>query len=362
MGWGALLLGHSHPAVAQALRKALERGTLFGLTHPAEVELARLIAESVPSVEQVRFTVSGTEACMSAVRLARAYTRRTTILTFEGCYHGHGESLLAGKTAGLSEHVAQDIVTSPFNDLEAFEHAVQRNGDRLACVIIEPVAANMGVITPDPGYLARLRELTHRHGILLIFDEVVTGFRLGLGGAQALFGVTPDLTTFGKIIGGGLPIGAVGGATRVMQRLTPAGDVFHGGTFAGHPLSMAAGIATLRELSARPPYARLEQLSQRFADGLADAARHAGLPVQVNRAGSMLTAFFSEAPVRNAAQARASRRDRFAQWANALRRQGILMPPSPAEAFFVSAAHTDSDVHRVLHASAAALTSLSHHA
>ena len=354
MGWGASFLGHNPPAVSRALRRGLTRGTLMGLTHPAEVELARLVVEAVPSVEQVRLTVSGTEACMTAVRLARAHTGRTKILTFDGCYHGHGESLLAGKTSGIPEPSARDTVRIPFNDAAALEQALERLGAELACVILEPVAANMGVIMPEPGYLARVRALTRAHGVLLIFDEVVTGFRLGLGGAQEAFGIRPDLTTFGKILGGGLPIGALGGPRRLMQRLAPEGDVYHGGTFAGHPLSMAAGVATIRELNARTPYERLERLSRRAADGLAEAARESGVPVQVNRAGSMFTLFFAEGPVRNAAQAKASRTDRFAQWAQALRRQTILIPPSPFEALFLSTRHTAGRIERLVQASSAA--------
>ena len=356
-GWGALILGHNHPSVAAALRRALADGSLLGLTHPAEVELARLVADAVPSVEQVRFTVSGTEACMTAVRLARAHTNRTKILTFAGCYHGHGDSLLAGKTAGIPELAAAETLTVPFNDLAALEDVVRKSSRELAAVIIEPVAANMGVIVPEPGYLARIRELTRRHGIVLIFDEVVTGFRLGLGGAQERFGVTPDLTTFGKIVGGGLPIGALGGPRRLMRRLAPEGDVLHGGTFAGHPLSMAAGIAALNELKAHSPYGRMERLTQRVMEGLAKEAERAGVPVCVNGFGSMFTLFFSPSPVRNFAQATTSQRDRFARWALALRRQGILIPPSPFEALFLSAAHSEDHVDRTIRAARHAFTS-----
>ncbi len=358
MGWGALLLGHNHPAVVQALTQAVQRGILMGLTHPAEVELARLIVEAIPSIEQVRFTVSGTEACMTAVRLARAHTGRPKLLVLSGCYHGHADSLLVGKTAGIPALSAGDTLSVPFNDLSAFETSLQRYGSEIACVIMEPVAANMGVVTPEPGYLARIRELTSRHGILLIFDEVVTGFRVAYGGAQGYFGVKPDLTTFGKILGGGLPIGALGGPTQLMQRLAPEGDVYHGGTFAGHPLSMAAGIATLRELKARPPYERLEQLSGRLVEGLVKSATRSEVPVQINRLGSMLTIFFSETPVRHFEQAKVSRRDQFARWAQVLRRQGILVPPSPFEALFLSTAHTDGHVDRVVQASRAAFRAL----
>lgn len=355
MGWGALILGHSHPEVVKALQEALRQGVLMGLTHPAEVELARLITAAVPSVEQVRFTVSGTEACMTAVRLARAHTGRAKVLTCDGCYHGHGDSLMVGKTAGIPELAAQESVSVPYNDPDAFEATLRRYGSELACVIIEPVAANMGVIIPEGGFLSRMRQLTARHGIVLIFDEVVTGFRVGLGGAQGYFGVTPDLTVFGKIIGGGLPIGAVGGPRHLMQRLAPEGDVYHGGTFAGHPLSMAAGIATLRVLNAHPPYERLERLAATLVEGLVRSATRSNASIQINRIGSMLTIFFSEEPIRNFAQAKASQRDWFARWAQLLRQQGILVPPSPFETLFLSTAHTEDHVARFVQASRKAL-------
>lgn len=357
-GWGALLLGHNPPAVVEALKRQVERATLVGLTHPAEVELARLLVEAVPSVEQVRFTVSGTEACMTAVKVARAHTGRRRVVVFEGCYHGHGETLMAGRSDGIPEAVAGDVVRVPFNDPGACEAAVARHGEELACVIIEPIAANMGVVAPAPGFLEGIRDLTSRRGILLIFDEVVTGFRVGPGGAQALFDVTPDLATFGKIIGGGLPIGALGGPARLMRRLAPEGEVYHAGTFAGHPLSMAAGVAVLTQLRTHPPYERLERLSRRLTEGLLDAARARGIPIQVNRAGSMLTVFFSETPIRDAPGAQVSRRERFAQWATRLREEGILVPPSPFEALFLSSAHTDEAVDRMVRASGAAFQSM----
>ncbi len=351
MGWGALILGHNHPGVAKAIAQTLRRDPMVGLTHPAERELAARIAGAVPSVEQVRFTTSGTEACMTAIRLARAQTGRSSILTFDGCYHGHSDSALARKSAGIPAATEQETLTIPFNDLEALDGAVQRWPEQIACVIVEPVAANMGVVVPESGYLERLREATRQHGILLIFDEVVTGFRLQFGVAQERLGIRPDLTVFGKIIGGGLPIGAVGGPRRLMERLAPEGDVFHGGTFAGHPLSMAAGMAALKELKRHPPYRRLEALSQRLAEGVRSAADRAGVPIQINRAGSMLTVFFSDVPVRNVAHAKASRLERFARWANALRAEGVLVPPSPFETLFLSAAHTEAHVDRFIRAS-----------
>ena len=354
MGWGALILGHQHPAIVHALRGALKNSTLLGLTHPAEAALARLIVEAVPSVEQVRFTSSGTEACMTSVRLARAATGRTKIIAFEGCYHGHGDALMTGKTAGIPDAVASDVVRVAYNDLPALEAALRRWANAVACVIIEPVAANMGVVPLAAGFLQRVRQLTQHHGALLILDEVVTGFRVGYGGAQGLFGIQPDLTTFGKIIGGGMPIGAVGGPHRLMGRLAPQGDVYHAGTFAGHPLSMAAGIATLTQLKNAPPYDRLDRLAQRLAEGITRKAQALNVPVRVNRTGSMLTVFFSDGRVENVAQAMASRRDQFAQWAISLRRQGVLVPPSALEALFVSTAHTDVQIDRAVRAASRA--------
>ena len=357
-GWGALILGHRHPAVLRSLTRALASDWLLGLTHPAEAELARRIAEAVPSAERVRLTVSGTEACMTAVKLARAHTGRTKILVFAGCYHGHGDSLMAGHTAGLPASIAAETLTVPYNDMKALEEAFLRAGRALACAIVEPVAANMGVVPPAKDFLERLRALTAQHGTLLVFDEVVTGFRLGPGGAQAWLNVRPDLTTLGKIIGGGMPIGAIAGPERLMRRLAPEGDVYHAGTFAGHPLSMAAGVAALDELMAHPPYERLERIARRAAEGLKEAARKAGVPIQVNRAGSMLTLFFSASPVRNAVEAKAASAERFARWANALREDGILVPPSPWEALFISTAHTDAHIERWLAASSRAFAAI----
>ena len=344
-GWGALILGHNPPPVIRALHQAMERGVLFGLTHPAEIELARAIVQAVPSVEQLRLTVSGTEACMTAVKLARAHTGRSKIMIFEGCYHGHGESLMTGQSAGIPELLAREVVRVPYNDGPAFDEAIARFGDELACTIIEPVAANMGVVVPDAGYLARIRAATRERGILLIFDEVVTGFRLGPGGAQQYFGVAPDLTTFGKIIGGGLPIGAVGGPSSLMRRLAPEGDVYHAGTFAGHPLSVAAGLAALTQLAAEPPYEPLEQLTRRLTEQLSALASACGIPLRINRAGSTFTVFFD-------------RPDRFAAWATYLLAEGVLVPPSPVEALFISTAHTDAHVDWFLKAARGALDAM----
>jgi glutamate-1-semialdehyde 2,1-aminomutase len=355
-GWGALILGHNPPAVTPQLRKAVSRGTIFGLTSPEEAQLAEAIARSTPSVERVRFTASGTEACMTAVKLARAHTRRSKILAFEGGYHGHADSLMGSASAGVTQAAAADLIRVSYNDAAGFAHVLQQHGDRIACAIVEPVAANMGVVAPQPGFLQALREQTTRYNTLLIFDEVVTGFRLGYGGAQNRFNVRPDLTVFGKIIGGGLPIGAVAGPAALMSKLAPEGPVYHGGTFAGHPLAMAAGLATLRALESQAPYERLDALASRLAEGLTGLGQKLGIPLTVNRAGSMITPFFTDQPVRNFKDAARADRELFARWANGLRRERVLVPPSPTEALFLTAAHTAAHIDRVLAASRAALT------
>jgi len=337
MGWGTLILGHAHPSVLRAIRRQLADGTHLGLTHQAEVALAKAISNALPSIDQVRFTVSGTEACMTAIRLARACTGRSKTLTFEGCYHGHSDGLLIkrGCSGGVPEPIAQETIVVPYNDLEALDEAFKRFGDVIACAIVEPVAANMGVVVPEVEFLQRLRDLTQRRGSLLIFDEVVTGFRVAYGGAQTVFGISPDLTVLGKIIGGGFPIGAVGGPRHLMRQLSPEGRVYHAGTFAGHPVAMAAGFATLDELKRQAPYERLERLGARLADGLCEAATRAGHPIRVNRLGSMLTVFFADAA-------------RFAAFANGLRHAGVLIPPSPFEAMFLSVAHTQELIDRIV--------------
>ncbi len=352
MGWGTLILGHQAPAVVRAVEQAARNGLAFGLTTPNEIELARLITTAVPSVEKVRLTVSGTEACMTAIRLCRAITKRSHVVLMEGGYHGHSDSLLAGITTGIPDPVTRHTIRVGWNDVAAVEQLFADAERPIACVMVEPVPANMGVVPPHQGYLAQLRELTRRHGALLVFDEVVTGFRVGPGGAQMLFNVQPDLTVFGKIIGGGLPIGAIGGPARLMDRLAPLGDVYHAGTFAGHPLTMAAGVATLRELARRPPYQRLEMLGHRLADGLGKAARSAGVPVTINRIGSLLTIFFTDPPVHNWTQAVTTHRSSFAQWAQVMRQQGLLVPPAPLEAWFISTAHTPRHIDQTVRAAA----------
>jgi len=362
MGWGALILGHGHPSVLRAIKSQLAQGSMLGLTHPLEVQLAQAITEAFPSIEQVRFAASGTEACMTAIRLARAVTGRSRILMFEGCYHGHSDGLLvkrglgeAARRAGVPASIAQETLVIPYNDLQALEETTAQHGDTIACAIVEPAAANMGVIVPEGQFVRRLRAVTSHHQIVLIFDEVVTGFRVAYGGAQTLWGITPDLTVLGKIAGGGFPVGALGGPSHLMQRLAPEGPVYHAGTFAGHPITMAAGLATLNELKRSAPYAQLESLGEQLAVALLEAASRSHTSVQVNRFGSMLTVFFSEAPVRNLAEAKASAVRRFAEMANALREQGILLPPSPFEAWFLSTAHTPAMVERIGRAFAEAL-------
>lgn len=369
MGWGSLILGRAHPAVTAAIARAARAGSPYGLTAPAEVELARLVAQAMPSIEQVRFTVSGTEADMTAIRLARAATKRTKILTFEGCYHGHSDGVLVKRgsglatlglsgSAGVPALIARETLVLPLNDVAALEQACREFGSSIAGIILEPVPANMGVVVPEPGFLRRVRQLATQIGAVLIFDEVVTGFRLGLGGAQGRFGVRPDLTVLGKIIGGGCPIGAVGGARGLMGQLAPEGPVYHAGTFAGHPISMAAGIAVLSRLAQHPPYAALETAAQRIDEVVTAAAERRGIPVQVNRLGSMLTVFFSAKPVKNFAAAQASDRGRFGAFARELLARGVLIPPSPFEAMFLSAAHTASIVDRAATAMARAIAKL----
>lgn len=364
--WGALFAGHAHPHVVARITEAAQNGTSFGLPTPQEVELARTIVEAVPSVELVRFVNSGTEATMSAIRLARAVTGRSLILKFAGCYHGHVDALLvaAGSgiltfgipgTPGVTSGTARETLVLPYNDVAAAEEAFARYGEQIAAVIVEPVAGNMGVVPPVPGFLQRLRDLTKGSGALLIFDEVITGFRIGWNGAQGKYGVEPDLTCFGKVIGGGLPVGAYGGRRDLMAQVAPSGPVYQAGTLSGNPLTMAAGLATL-ELARQPgAYERLEELGARLERGLREAVRLAGVPAVVQRVGSMLTLFFTEAPVTNARQAEAADTARFAAFHRAMRKRGILLPPSQFEAWFLSLAHEEADVDRTVAAAGEAL-------
>jgi len=369
MAFGPLILGHAHPAVVEAMGEALAQGTAFGATTALEVELARLISDALPSVQMVRFVNSGTEATMSAVRLARAYTGRAKVVKFEGCYHGHADGLLARAGSGLATlalpdspgvppSYAQETLVLPYNDLEAVERAFQAHGEGIAAIIVEPVAANMGVVPPEPGFLEGLRRLTRAYGSLLIFDEVVTGFRLCYGGAQTLYGVEPDITCLGKVIGGGLPVGAYGGRREVMSMVAPEGPVYQAGTLAGNPLAMAAGIATLRLLQQEDPYDRLEALASRLEEGLREAIAEAEAPAIVQRVGSMLTIFFTSVPVRDYASARSCDTHRFARFFARMLEQGFLIPPSQFEAWFLSLAHTQEEVAATIEAAHRALKNL----
>jgi glutamate-1-semialdehyde 2,1-aminomutase len=353
--WGPLILGHAHPAVVAAVKDAAERGTSFGAPTEAENELAELIIAAVPSVKKVRLVNSGTEATMSAIRLARGFTGRDMIVKFAGNYHGHVDSLLvaAGSSAatlavpnspGVTIGTSRDTLVLAYNDVAALEHAFAEHGGRIAAVIFEPIVGNMGVVVPSHPFLDALGELTRRHGGLLICDEVMTGFRVAYGGAQQLLGIRPDLTTLGKIVGGGLPVGAYGGRAKVMDHVLPAGKVFQAGTLSGNPLATAAGCATLRLLRDDPPYDRLEKLSARLEAGLRAAAAAADVAHQLARVGSMMTLFFNPDPVVDWESASRCDTAKFAQWFWQMLERGIYLPCSQYEALFVSAAHTEADV------------------
>ena len=363
--WGPLIHGHAHPVVVEAITAAARDGTSFGAPTPREVELAELVVGAVPSVEVVRFVNSGTEATMSAVRLARAYTGRDTILKFDGCYHGHADSLLvkagsgplslgAPDSPGVPADLARHTLSVPYNNLAAVEAAFQAQPEGIAVVAVEPIAGNMGLVPPAPGFLAGLRELTTRYGALLLLDEVITGFRVAYGGAQSLYGITPDLTTLGKVLGGGLPVGAYGGRRELMQQMAPIGPVYQAGTLSGNPLAMAAGCAALRLLYGGEPYKRLETLSATLASGLADAAAAAGVPVQVARVGSMLTVFFTDTAVVDYDTARTADTARYGRFFHAMLERGVYLPPSQFEVWFVSLAHTEEDIAATIVAARAA--------
>ncbi|MBR8660802.1 MULTISPECIES: glutamate-1-semialdehyde 2,1-aminomutase [Bacillales] len=367
--WGPLILGHAHPKVLAAIQEAAALGTSFGAPTERETDMAKLVCEIVPSVEVVRMVNSGTEATMSALRLARGYTKRNKIMKFEGCYHGHADSLLikAGSgvatlglpdSPGVPEATAIHTITVPYNDLESVKMAFEAYGEDLAAVIVEPVAGNMGVVPPQPGFLEGLREITQRYGTLLIFDEVMTGFRVARGGAQELYGITPDLTTMGKVIGGGLPVGAYGGRRDIMQHVAPAGPIYQAGTLSGNPLAMAAGLTTLQILGEDGVYERLDALSSRLAEGLADNARKLGIPHTVNRVGSMVCLFFTETPVVNYETAKTSDLERFSRYFRYLLEEGVMIPPSQFEGMFVSLAHTEADIERTIEASYQAMKKL----
>jgi glutamate-1-semialdehyde 2,1-aminomutase len=364
--WGPLIVGHAHPRVVAAIRDQAGKGTTFGAPTELETELARRVVAAVPSCEKVRFVSSGTEATMSAIRLARAATGRCGIIKVEGCYHGHVDSLLvkAGSgvltlgipgSPGIPPDLASLTLTIPFNDVSALERVLAQHGKGTACFIVEPVAGNMGVVPPKAGWLQAARELTEKAGVLLILDEVMTGFRVAPGGAQSLYGVTPDLSCFGKVIGGGLPVGAYGGRSDLMDRIAPAGPVYQAGTLSGNPLAMRAGIETLDILGAPGTYERLEALSARLAAGLAASAEKAGVAAVVNRVGSMLTAFFTAGPVVDFATATRSDTKRYARFFHAMLARGVYLAPSQFEAAFVSTAHDEAFIDRTIAAAADAM-------
>jgi len=353
--WGPLIFGHAHPRIVEAVKSAAESGTTFGASTAAEVTLAEMIVDAVPSVEMVRLVSSGTEAVMSVIRLARGFTRRDKIIKFEGGYHGHSDSLLskAGSgvatlgmpdSAGVPPNLTIDTITLPYNNIEAVRAAVALYGKNIACIILEPVAGNMGVILPKPGFLESLRQIATENGILLIFDEVITGFRLAYGGAQERFGVIPDLTTMGKIIGGGLPMGAYGGRREIMEFVAPSGPVYQAGTLSGNPLAVAAGIEMLKMLKEPGVYDRLEEIGSVLTDGLKEAAASAEVSVRVNSIGSMSTLFFTDQEVTDYTTAKTSDTARYARFFKGMLNRGFYFAPSQFEAAFVSMAHTMDDI------------------
>jgi glutamate-1-semialdehyde 2,1-aminomutase len=359
LSWGPLILGHAHPEVTEAVHAAVAKGTHYGTPTPEEVGLAEKVVHLVPSLESVRFVSSGTEATMSAVRLARAHTGRDHILKFEGCYHGHGDSFLAKAGSGLATlgipatpgvpaATTQLTLTVPYNEIGAVEEVVQKHGDHLAAIIVEPVVGNAGLILPEPGFLEHLREATRRCGALLIFDEVMTGFRVALGGAQERFAIEPDLTTLGKVIGGGFPVGAYGGSREIMSRIAPEGDVYQAGTLSGNPVAMAAGLAQLSVLEREKPHEKLEELARQLVNGIVVAAGRYDTPATGNAAGSMFGVYFVDGPVRNFGDAMKVDREFFSLFYKECLAGGVFFAPSPFEAGFVSTAHSQADVDATL--------------
>ncbi len=367
--WGALLFGHARAEICEAIARAARDGTSFGANTAAEVDFAERLVRLVPGLEMLRLVSSGTEAVMTAVRLARGFTGRTKLLKFSGCYHGHtdavlvqaGSGLLTGGIAssgGVSAALAAEVLVAPYNDANAVAELVQAHTDDLAAILVEPVAANMGVVPPEPGFLEALRELADRSGALLIFDEVITGFRFGPTTFGALQGITPDLMCLGKIVGGGLPLAAVGGRTAVMQALAPLGDVYQAGTLSGNPVAVAAGLATLRLIETEPPYARLELLGERLATGLQNAAQDAGLPLVCARVGGMFTPFFLASPPRNLAAVKQADTELFGAFFRGMLAAGYYLPPAQFEAGFISAAHSEAEMDAFIQAARQVLTAV----
>lgn len=359
--WGPMVLGHAHPAVIDAAVEAAKSGTSFGAPTELEVEMARRVVRAVPSIEVVRFVSSGTEATMSALRLARAKTGRNKILKFNGGYHGHEDALLVeagsglanqgiASSAGVHPEYAASTLVAEFNDVDSVRLLLEANVGEVAAVIVEPIAGNMGVVTPGPGFLMGLRELTSEHGTLLIFDEVISGFRVALGGAQSIYGITPDITCLGKIIGGGFPVGAYGASAEIMSEVAPLGPMYQAGTLSGNPVAMAAGIATIDELSKPGIYDQLQASTDKLADGLLGVFGEAGIPAVVNRACGLLTVFFTENPVIDMGSASATDRESFAAFFHGMIDNGVYLPPSQFEAWFVSTAHSDADIEETLDA------------
>ena len=369
--WGPMILGHAEPSVVEAAKTAIDRGSSFGAPTEGEVRLAELVTERIPSAERLRLVSSGTEATMSAIRVARGFTGRDTILKFEGCYHGHADYLLvkAGSgvatfdlpdSPGVPADFARHTVTLPFNDLAAVKALFEERGEEIACVILEPVTGNMGVIPPAPGYLAGLREITREHGAVLLFDEVMCGFRIHPAGAQGLYGVEPDMTAFGKIIGGGMPMGAYGGRADIMDRVAPAGPIYQAGTLSGNPCAVAAGLTTLQALGTPGLYDQLEERCKRLADGLEEAVQSSGVEARLQRVGSMMTLFFgATGPVSCFQDVRACDHEMFARFFHGMLERGIYLPPSGYEAWFVSLAHEEEDLERTVDATRATLSELS---
>jgi glutamate-1-semialdehyde 2,1-aminomutase len=369
LSWGPMILGHAAPSIVNTIKRAAANGTSYGAPTELEVILARMIHQAFPSMEKVRLVSSGTEAVMSAIRVARGFTKRDSILKFEGCYHGHSDYLLAKAGSGLATlgipdslgvpgDFAKHTLTVPYNDIRAVQQIVKEHRNTLACVMLEPIAANMGVVPPAPEFLSSLRRLTAENGILLIFDEVISGFRVTYGGAQTLYGITPDLTVLGKIIGGGLPVGAYGGRKEIMDLIAPLGPVYQAGTLSGNPLAVSAGIETLRQLKARGVYTKLEEQSAALAKGIGDAAKKAGVPLTQTRVGSMLGAFFTSGSVVDWSSAKLSDVKRYGQFFHQMLEQGVYLAPSQFEAAFLSTAHSSRDIEHTIKAAHSAMKNL----